>query len=185
VRAIARSPTVAALAAATALLAGGCAGNVAAPAPGHEAHAGPVSGVVSSITTDGSIIELTDGSVFALVSGDASRWLDQRVRTVSGGAIMIDVASGEKGEAQYVGSVRHPRTYANGGEHNQESGSPDGSLILLDDGSVWSIPPDERSRTSTWAEGASVSVEPGPHGRYRLTNGASGSTVLATYVGEK
>ncbi len=179
-----RPSAAAALALAGALTWAGCASKSAAPPPS-ETRAAPVAGRVTTVTTDGSIIELTDGSVFAIVNGDASRWVGTRVRTVSGGAIMIDVATGEKGEAQYVGSVHKPRTYANSGEHSQESASPGGELVLLDDGSVWSIPPSERGRTSGWAEGAGVSVEPGPHDTYRLTNGASASTVLATYVGEK
>lgn len=179
-----RPSSVAALALAGALLWSGCATKSTAPPP-PEPQAGPTSGTVTTVTTDGSIIQLADGSVFGILSGDASRWVGQRVRVVSGGGIMINVQSGEKGESQYVGSVHRLRTYSNSGEHNQESASPGGELVLLDDGSVWSIPPSERNVTSGWAEGGGVTVEGGPHGRYRLTNGASGSTVLAAYVGEK
>ena len=44
----------------------------------------------------------------------------------------------------------------------------DGSLVLLDDGSVWVVASRKRERNVKWREGSAVDVEPGPHGEYRL-----------------
>lgn len=168
---------------ACALLAG-CGTTATAPPPRAESSAGDLTGVVETVTVDGSIALLRGGDVYAIVNGDSSRWEGSTVRVISGGGIMID-ANGEKAEVHLVGSVDHPRTYSNTGEHSQESGSSDGGLLLLDDGSVWAVPAAERHHTRVWAEGAPVNVEPGPHGLYKLTNSSTGTTVLAAYIGEK
>lgn len=145
----------------------------------------PRSGVVQTTTADGSIVRLRAGGVFAVLNGDASRWVGDTVSVVSNERIMLNHARHDRAEVTYVGDAANPRTYSNTGEHTQESGAADGSLLLLDDGSVWVVPTTGRSHTYTWTEGSVVNVEPGPGGLYKLANPSSGTSVLAAYVGEK
>jgi hypothetical protein len=145
----------------------------------------PRSGVVETTTADGTILRLRSGAVFAVLNGDASRWTGDSVRVISGERIMLNARLHDRAEVTYVGDPAKPRIYSNTGEHTQESGSTDGSLLLLDDGSVWVVTPEGRAHTHLWEESSTVNVEPGPHGLYRLANPSSGTSVLAAYVGEK
>jgi len=145
----------------------------------------PNAGVVAITTSDGSILRLKSGAVFAVLNGDSSPWSGNAVKVIAGGRIMLDPQRHDRAEVSYVGEPAKPRTYANSGEHTQESGSADGSLILLDDGSVWAVQPAGRVHTRAWVEGSVVDVESASGGLYRLTNPSSGTSVLAAYVGEK
>ena len=145
----------------------------------------PNSGVVAITTSDGSILRLKSGAVFAVLNGDSSQWPGTAVKVISGARIMLDAQRHDRAEVSYVGDPAKPQTYSNSGQHTQESGSADGSLILLDDGSVWAVQSAGRVHTRAWPEGSVVDVEAATGGLYRLTNPSSGTSVLAAYVGEK
>lgn len=145
----------------------------------------PRSGTVATTTADGSIVLLGGGAVFAVLSGDASSWTGDRVTLVANGDVMLNSARRDRAEVSFVGDAGTARAYSNTGEHTQESGATDGSLVLLDDGSVWVVARADRGHNVEWSEGSVVDVEPGSHGLYRLSNPSSGSSVAAAYVGEK
>ena len=65
--------------------------------------------------------------------------------------------------------------------------SPNGSIVTLDDGSIWEVPDTgDQSTVSGWADGDSTTVSEDPNGTgYIITDTDDQSSVSASYVGDE
>jgi hypothetical protein len=134
------------------------------------------------------VLLLDDGSVYSVGSADqstVSAWSEGDDVSVddSGGTITdTSSVSPEAASVTYVGDENGDYSYSAGGDQSQHTNSSDGSIEVLDDGSIWIVDAADRSTTATWTDGDSVTVTEG-QGGYELVNTNSQETVAANYVG--
>ncbi len=153
--------------------------------PGHEAKSvippGAAELTLEAIAGD-EVLALSDGSVWSLDSGQS--WSEgDTIEVGENEGSLYDATAEESEEASKIGDAGGTGGYAGEGEeHSIEAVSSDGSLLELEDNSVWSIVPAGQATSSTWSDGDSVSVHGGGP-QYTLSD--NGETVEAFYVGDK
>jgi hypothetical protein len=154
-----------------------------APRPGKIAPNGEQS--IAAITDDDEVVALSDDTVWSL--GSSESWSDGDKITVGESEdTLYDATEGESVSATKIGETSDSNTYADEGEHTQEAVSDDGSLIVLDDGSVWAVAAADQSTTSTWTDSSAIDVRQGSAGpNYELINTDEQSSAEAGYVGDK
>jgi hypothetical protein len=97
---------------------------------------------------------------------------------------LTDLANGEKFDVNRVGDNSDSNSYANTGDHTQDTKSSHGAIIVLDDGSVWSVDAGDQSTASTWQEAPSITVNEGSGTGYELVDTDEHETVSANYIGD-
>jgi endonuclease YncB( thermonuclease family) len=149
---------------------------------------------VDAVTSDGAVISLDDGSVYSVDSSDqsaVSQWSsgDQAAVDDTGDAI-TNLSSGdnvpvtEAGQTDDFGNTSYADT---GAEHSQDTSSDDGSIVVLDDGSIWSVASADQATTAAWTDGDSIVVNDSSSGigSYQLVNTDTQEAVDASYVGDE
>jgi hypothetical protein len=159
-------------------------------------------------TDDGSVIELDNGSLWAVADADQltvlRHWsLDSNLVEVGkDGRTLInaEAANTNNVRAIRIGTTAGRKAYAHTGDntlggigHGEYfNGTADGSVVTLADGSVWTIPdPNDEAMVVDWAGGDDVVVKKVPGSAaaaaadpsYTLNDTDVESTVTAYYVG--
>lgn len=148
----------------------------------------PTTTTIAGVTSDGAVLLLDDGSVYSVGSADQSTvsgWSEGDDVSVDDSSSTITDTSSVSPEAAsvtYVGDENGDYSYSAGGDQSQQTSSSDGSIEVLDDGSIWIVDAADRSTTATWTDGDSVTVTEG-QGGYELVNTSSQETVATNYVG--
>jgi hypothetical protein len=70
------------------------------------------------------------------------------------------------------------------GDHALRDKSDDGSILLLDDGSVWVVAQADRVNTGLWLAPSSITVNEGSGAPYELVNTDDQETAEANYIGQ-
>jgi hypothetical protein len=152
-----------------------------APPPGSDQS-------VEAVTSDGAVVILHDGSVYSVDSADqstVSSWSSgDQVSVGESEENLFNVASGESVSATKVGDTSESNTHAVEGEHTQQTNSDDGSVLVLDDGSIWEVSPSDQATAATWTDAASITVNQGNAGpMYELVNTDEHESIQASYIG--
>jgi endonuclease YncB( thermonuclease family) len=149
---------------------------------------------VDAVTSDGAVISLDDGSVYSVDSGDQAtvrQWSSgDQVAVDDAGDTITDLSTGdnvyvtEAGQADDSSNTSYTDT---GAQHSQDTSSDDGSIVVLDDGSIWSIASADQATTAAWADGDSIVVNDSSSGvgSYQLVNTDTQEAVDASYVGDE
>lgn len=138
-----------------------------------------------AITGNDEVLALGNGTVWWLES--PRRWTPgEKITVGSSEDTLYDTALGESVPVMKLGAVTEANADAAEGEHTLEALSGDGSLIVLNDASVWAVAPADRRTAATWRAAAIIQVEEGSSGaRYRLLNTDTQGSVEAGYIANK
>lgn len=133
---------------------------------------------------------LDDGSVYSVDAGDqptVSAWSSGDPVSVGDSEEAItDLSTGEKVSVTSVGSTSDANSYADTGDHTQSTNSSDGSIIVLEDGSIWIVAPADQPTTANWTDSASITVNEDSTGPgYELVNTDTQETAGANYIGQE
>ena len=164
------------------------------PTPSHHAkpapHA-PLAGgdqTVETVTGDGNVLLLDDGDVYS-TDEDASDWENENVSVSEDESKITKTDDGEQLEVSKIGESFNGEPYSGAGEeHNQDTNSSDGAIIVLEDGSVWVVADGDRSTASRWTDSTSITVseaEGSEPGSYTLDDTEDHESVTATHIGGK
>jgi hypothetical protein len=146
---------------------------------------------VNAVTSDGAVVELDNGAVYSVSSSDqstSSSWSPGD--TISVGAnddSLANLDTNEAVSATHVGDSSNNDLYLNAGDHTQQTNSSDGSIIVLDDGSIWEVAdPSDQLTAALWLDASSITVqEDSSSPPYTLVNTDDQSSVQASYVGDE
>lgn len=95
------------------------------------------------------------------------------------GDTMTDLSSGEQADVTDLGSDGDHNAYSGTGESLQGM-SGDGALLVLDDGSVWSVDAGDQATSEVWTDGDSITVSASGD---ELVDTDQQESVSAGYVG--
>jgi hypothetical protein len=140
---------------------------------------------VDAVTEDGSVLALDNGSVYSVSSGDASSWENDEVAIAQDDSSLTDLANGEKLDVSRVGDTSESNPYPGTGDHSLDTKSSDGAIVVLEDGSVWSVDSADQANTSTWNGATSITVNEGSGNSYDLVDTDDQEVVAANYIGTK
>ncbi|HME04939.1 MAG TPA: hypothetical protein VKG38_18095 [Solirubrobacteraceae bacterium] len=140
---------------------------------------------LAAIADDNEVVALSDGTVWSL--GSAESWsTGDKITVGESEDTLYDGTEGESVDATKIGEASDANPYPSEGEHTQEAISDDGSLIVLDDGSVWAVSGADQATAATWTDASTIEARQGSASpRYRLVNTGDESTVEAGYMGDK
>jgi hypothetical protein len=140
---------------------------------------------VDATTSDGAVVSLDDGSVYSVSDGDVSSWSSGDEVAVSDAQdSLTNLSTSDNVSVSYVGDTSDDSLYSGAGQ-SQDTSSDDGSLLVLDDGSVWAVTdPSDQGTASQWQDGASIIVNDSSPG-YLLVNTDDDETVHANYIGDE
>lgn len=140
---------------------------------------------VDAVTDDGAVLTLDDGGVYSVDSGDqstTSSWSQGDSVTVSDSQDAIfNASTGEKVSVTYVDDATARNSYPGGGDASIEAKSDDGSIIVLDDGSIWIVAPYDRPTSAIWLDVTSITVNDSGD---QLVDTDDQETVDANYIGD-
>lgn len=144
------------------------------------------SQTVATVTSDGSVLVLDNGDVYS-TSEDASNWENETANVSEDESKITKADNGEQLEVSKVGDTSSDGPYAGAGqEHNQDTNSSDGAILVLEDGSVWKVADADQSTASTWPDASAISVSEEESGsEYTLRNTDENESVTASYLGDK
>lgn len=144
----------------------------------------PEQSTVENVTSDGSVLVMDDGSVYS-TSEDASSWESEHVHVSEDESKLTKADNGEQLEVGQVGNASDQNPYPDTGEHTQETNSSDGAIVVLDDGSVWSVEAGDQATASVWTDSTSITVGEGSGNDYTLIDTEDHEAVTAHYIGSK
>jgi hypothetical protein len=157
-----------------------------APPPSGEPGASREKATVDVVTEDGSVLALDNGSVYSVSTGDASSWENDEVAIAQDHSSLTDLANGEKLDVSRVGDESGSNNpYPGTGDHNLDTKSSDGAIVVLEDGSVWSVDSADRASTDTWTAATSITVNEGSGNSYDLVDTDDQEVAAANYIGSK
>ncbi len=143
---------------------------------------------LDAVTSDGAVV-LTGGSIYSVDSADqstVSSWSSGDPLAVSqSGDQITNTSTGETATVTNVGKSSDANPYSATGDHTQQTNSNDGSIVVLDDGSIWYVEPSAQSISSNWTDAASITVNDTSGSDYQLVNTDDQSTVQARYIGDE
>jgi hypothetical protein len=84
----------------------------------------------------------------------------------------------------YVGATSDGNAYAGGGS-SITAKSDDGSVIVLDDGSIWFVDPADQATSGPWVDATSITVSQSSDGSYELVDTDDQERVAANYIGQE
>jgi hypothetical protein len=150
---------------------------------------GTTTASVDAITDDGAVLTLDDGSVYSVPdSGDQSTvsgWSSGDSVSVSDAQDSIfNTSSGESVSVTYVGDSSDSATYAGTGQ-SIAAKSDDGSIIVLDDNSIWIVASYDRSTSAYWTDADSITVNDSGATDQLVDTDSQGETVDANYIGQE
>jgi hypothetical protein len=165
----------------------GCGGSETTPirtAPPQVRTPGPVDKYkVETVTGNGNVLVLDNGDVYALTSGEASEGAE--VTVTKGEKTITDPANGETLEVQRVGNLSESKRYTGASKSTQDTSSKNGAIIVLRDGSVWSIAGGDQAKTRLWEDADSITIHEESGSGYELVNAAKhDQSATAHFVGE-
>jgi hypothetical protein len=146
---------------------------------------------VDAVTSDGAVLVLDDGWVYSVDVGDrstVSQWSSgDQVSVEDSNDAITNLSTGEKVSVTYVGESSDANSYADMGDHTQQTNSSDGSIVVLDDGCIWSVADADQATTSNWTDGDSITVNDSSDGSSssELVNTDTQEIAEANYVGQE
>jgi hypothetical protein len=149
--------------------------------------AGSTNAAVDAVTDDGGVLTLDDGSVYSVDGGDqstVSSWSQGDPVSVSdSNDAIFNSSTGDKVSVTYVDDSSAAHAYAGVGS-SISAKSDDGSIIVLDDGSIWIVAPYDRSTSGPWVDGTSITVNDSG-ATDQLVDTDDQETVDANYIGQE
>ncbi len=171
------------------MLAAGCGGSSPGGASSKQ---GPS---LQTLTKDGSVLVLEGGGVYSVNPADRSTVSAWHVgdRIYVGGSnddSLTDLTRGKMVSDTFVGDTGGDSADVNPfpeGRYKLRTGSADGGIVVLDDGSIWGVRgARDRSTAASWTGGSSMTVTRSSSGSvYKLVNTGARRTVKASYVGDE
>jgi hypothetical protein len=161
----------------------------APPTPSPPAPTPSSTDSVDAVTSDGAVVVLGDGSVYSVDAGDqstTSSWPSgDPISVADGKDHLTDLSNGDSVAVTYVGDTSDTNSYAGtGASHSLSTNSSDGSIVVLDDGSIWAVAPGDQATSSVWIDPSSITVnESSQSPPYELVNSDSEDSVTANYIG--
>jgi hypothetical protein len=157
--------------------------------PAHATNQHGPSPRVETVTRNGAVLVISPGVAYSVESQDqttASSFTPGDSVAVNEEEEITDLRSGRRVSASEIGDIAEANRYPHGGtRHMLATGSPDGSIVVLNDESVWAVSPAGRATAASWVHGAPIAVPPRSHLLYRLVNSDDRSTIRASYIGEE
>jgi hypothetical protein len=140
---------------------------------------------VETVTEDGSVVALDNQAVYS-TSEDASSWEGDEVAIGEDDSSLTNLSMGDRIEVNRVGDLSKSESYSGSGD-TLDSKSSDGSIIVLNDESVWAVESAGQSKSNTWTDSSSITVDEseGASNSYQLVNTDDHESVTANYIGEK
>jgi hypothetical protein len=140
------------------------------------------------VTDDGAVLTLQDGSVYSVDGGDqstVSQWSQGDDIAISDSHDSItDLSTGDKVSVTLVGDISDTNSYPSTGAHSIQAKTDDGSIMVLDDGSIWAVGPDQAT-TAPWVDGTSITVNDGSGASYDLVDTDDQEIAEANYIGQE
>jgi hypothetical protein len=137
------------------------------------------------VTDDGAVLTLDDGSVYSVDAGDqstVSSWSQGDPVSVSDSQDAIfNTSTGESVTVTYVGDSSAANAYPGGGS-SITAKSDDGSIVVLDDGSIWIVAPYDRATSTPWVDATSITVT---NSGDQLVDTDDHEVVDANYIGQE
>jgi hypothetical protein len=135
------------------------------------------------------VVVLNDGSVYSVDPGDQSTsasWSpSDNIAVGNGDESLTNLENGEKVSAKRVGNTSDTNSYPNTGDHTQQTNSSDGSIIVLEDGSIWAVDAGDQATAAPWTDATSITVNETEGSRYELVNTDEHEIVHANYIGDE
>lgn len=134
---------------------------------------------------------LDDGSVYSVDSGDQSTvsgWSSgDPVKIADSGDSITNLSTGEQVTVTLAGNEPDTNAYPGVGDHSLMSNSDDGTIVVLDDGSIWIVTAADTATASVWLDPSSVTVNEGSSApaAYDLVNTDSQDAIQASYIGQE
>jgi hypothetical protein len=130
---------------------------------------------------------LDDGSVYSVDGGDqstVSSWSQGDPVSVSDSQDAIfNTSTGESVSVTYVDDSSAANSYpGSGGDQSIAAKSDDGSIIVLDDNSIWIVASYDRATSLAWVDATSIIVS---NSGDQLVNTDDQETVDANYIGQE
>jgi hypothetical protein len=100
-------------------------------------------------------------------------------------ASLFNRSSGESVTVTSVGIVSDASVYAATGDYTQQTNSGDGSVVVLDDNSIWHVVGPDQGTASAWTDGDAITVNDSSGSGYELVNTDQQSSVHANYIGDE
>ena len=143
---------------------------------------------MDSVTSDGGVVLLADGSVYSVDSADqatASSWSSgDPISVANTDDRLTNLSTGDNVAVTSAGHSSDTNIYPNIGDHTLSVRSDDGKILILEDGSIWIVAPPGDVTDITWLAPSSITVNEGSAGPpYELVNTDDQSSVLANYIG--
>jgi hypothetical protein len=99
---------------------------------------------------------------------------------------LTNLSNGNTVTVTNIGTSSDANPYPKTGDHSQQTSSDDGSIVVLDDGSVWEVNASDQATTGAWPDSSSITVNAMPSGTsYELVNTDDQSSVQANYIGNE
>jgi hypothetical protein len=134
---------------------------------------------------------LSDGSVYSVDSGDqptVSGWTSgDEVKVAESGDAITDLSTGDQVTVTSVGGSSDRNVYPGIGDHSLMSNSDDGTIVVLDDGSIWIVAAGDTATSSVWVDATAITANEGSSApqAYDLVNTDDQEAVAASYVGKE
>jgi len=110
-------------------------------------------------------VALSGGSVYSVDAGDqstTSSWSSgDPISVGQGGDTLANTSTGDNATVTRIGNTADGMTYTGSGDHTQQTKSDDGSLVVLNDGSVWEVFNADQSTATSWSDSAAITVTAG------------------------
>ncbi len=109
------------------------------------------------------------------------------VAVADSGDAMTNLSTGENVSVTQVGDTSDHNVYPGptGGSDLIQAKSDDGSLLVLDDGSIWFVSPGDQATSGPWVDQTSITVNEGSGGSYELVDTDDQEIVEANYIGRE
>jgi hypothetical protein len=144
---------------------------------------------IESITPNGAVVVVSPGTTYSVESEDwrtASSFAAGDLVTVNEEEEITDLRTGKRVSATEIGDTTEANVYPHGGtSHRLASHSADGSIVVLNDESVWAVSPATRATAASWTRGDRIAVPKHSHLLYRLVNTQDHTTIKASYIAEE
>jgi hypothetical protein len=145
--------------------------------------------LVETITRNGAVLVVSPGTAYSVETPyqrTASSFASGDTVTVNEEEDITDLRTGKRVSATEIGDTTEANVYPHGGStHKLSTASADGSIVVLNDESVWAVSPAGRRTAASWAHGSSIAVPRHSHLLYGLLNTDDHTIVRASYIGEE
>jgi hypothetical protein len=134
---------------------------------------------------------------WSLTTDQCTRWIPRQspdsswstgdpIAAAQAGDSITNLSNGDQVTVTSVGKSSDANPYSGTGDHTQDTNSSDGSVIVLEDGSIWEVSASDQPTAAIWNDDSSITVNETSSGSsYELVNTDDQATVQANYLGNE